>query len=76
MTAKPTWRTHVSSAAYFERVRELLEAIRTSEAEPMRLVAERLAACIREDHIIYTFGSGHSSLLAAEGLFRAGWQTA
>ena len=63
---------HVSLAAYFERVRELLEAIMANEAEPMRQVAELLATCIREDHIVYTFGSGHSSLLAAEGLFRAG----
>jgi uncharacterized phosphosugar-binding protein len=62
----------VSLAAYFETARALLEAIQANEAEPMRRVAERLAECIREDHIIYTFGSGHSSLLAAEGLFRAG----
>ena len=62
----------MSSATYSSRVLEVLKAIQVNEAETLRAVSERLVDCVREDRIIYTFGSGHSSLLAAEGLFRAG----
>ncbi len=62
----------MSSEAFFERVGDVLDAIRANETESMRRVTEALVRCIRDDRMIFTFGSGHSSLLAAEGLYRAG----
>jgi uncharacterized phosphosugar-binding protein len=62
----------MSRERYAARVIEVLERIQATEAEPMRAAAASCAAAIAADRLIHTFGTGHSSLLAAEGLFRAG----
>ncbi len=56
---------------YFEKAFELLERIRL-ETSVLQEVAKVFADVIQQDKLIYTFGTGHSSLLAAEGLYRAG----
>lgn len=62
----------MSMTSYFHEAFRVLEAIRSSEAEALSRVAGWFADAIRADRLIYTFGTGHSSLLAAEGLYRAG----
>jgi uncharacterized phosphosugar-binding protein len=56
---------------YFEQAFEILERIRL-ETSVLQNVAQVFADAIEQDKLIYTFGTGHSSLLAAEGLYRAG----
>jgi uncharacterized phosphosugar-binding protein len=61
----------MSANRYFEHAFEILEAIRLDTAV-LQEVAQVFAEVIQQDKLIYTFGTGHSSLLAAEGLYRAG----
>lgn len=51
---------------------EVLQRISSTETETMRAAASSCAAAVEHDALIHTFGTGHSSLLASEGLFRAG----
>jgi uncharacterized phosphosugar-binding protein len=62
----------MSSQRYFESVFEVLEAVRSEEGETLHQAALMMAEAVKGDCGIYTFGTGHSSLLASEGLFRAG----
>jgi uncharacterized phosphosugar-binding protein len=57
--------------AYFDAVEKTLSAIRLQQST-MQRVAEIFAKAIEQDKLIYTFGTGHSALLAEEGLYRAG----
>jgi uncharacterized phosphosugar-binding protein len=56
---------------YFEKAFEILEEIRL-DTSSLQEVAKVFAEVIQQDKLIYTFGTGHSSILAAEGLYRAG----
>lgn len=57
---------------YFSNALGTLQDIQAAEPEVLRLAAGLFAQAIKEDRLIYTFGTGHSSLLASEGLYRAG----
>ena len=57
---------------YFDKTFSILDAVRREEEGRIRQAAEVLAEAIRRDQMIFTFGTGHSSLLASEGLYRAG----
>jgi uncharacterized phosphosugar-binding protein len=61
----------MSANRYFEKAFEVLEQIRL-DTSPLQEVAKVFAEAIMQDKLIYTFGTGHSSILAAEGLYRAG----
>lgn len=61
----------MSANRYFEHALLTLEAIRL-DTTVLQEVALVFAEVIQQDKLIYTFGTGHSSLLAAEGLYRAG----
>jgi uncharacterized phosphosugar-binding protein len=61
----------MSAHHYFQKAFDILEQIRL-DTSALRAVAEVFAKAIEDDNLIYTFGTGHSSLLAAEGLYRAG----
>jgi uncharacterized phosphosugar-binding protein len=61
----------MSANLYFQKAFEILERIRL-ETSVLQDVAKAFAQAIEQDKLIYTFGTGHSSLLAAEGLYRAG----
>jgi uncharacterized phosphosugar-binding protein len=61
----------MSANRYFEHAFEILEQIRL-DTSVLQEVAQVFADAIQRDKLIYTFGTGHSSLLAAEGLYRAG----
>jgi uncharacterized phosphosugar-binding protein len=62
----------MSMERYFGEVADVLRRIASTEAEAIGVAATLCAHAIVEDRLIYTFGTGHSSLLASEGLFRAG----
>lgn len=57
--------------AYFGGIKRALELVQ-GDAATLRQAATILADAIESGKMIYTFGTGHSSLLAAEGFFRAG----
>ena len=57
---------------YFSTVGQLLEQVLASQRQTMARVAELWAELIQQNHIIYTFGSGHSRYIAGELYFRAG----
>jgi uncharacterized phosphosugar-binding protein len=61
----------MSATLYFQHTFEILERVRL-EISPLQEVAKVFAEAITQDKLIYTFGTGHSSLLAAEGMYRAG----
>jgi uncharacterized phosphosugar-binding protein len=67
----PAFNLFMSANRYFEHAFELLEQIRL-DTSVLQEVAQVFADVIQQDKLIYTFGTGHSSLLAAEGLYRAG----
>lgn len=60
----------MSSSTYYEKAFEILERVRLETS--LSDVAAVFAKAIEDDKLIYTFGTGHSSLLAAEGMYRAG----
>lgn len=57
---------------YFSKVQELLDTILVQEQQQMKKVGELLAKTIRNDGVIYMFGSGHSHILTEEVFYRAG----
>jgi uncharacterized phosphosugar-binding protein len=61
----------MSATRYYQHAFEILEKLRL-EVTVLQQVAAVFAKAIEDDKLIYTFGTGHSSLLAAEGLYRAG----
>ncbi len=60
----------MSATIYFEKAFGILEKVRLETH--LQKVATVFAKAIEDDKLIYTFGTGHSSLLAAEGMYRAG----
>lgn len=57
---------------YFTSVTQLLEQVLASQRQTMVRVANLWADLIRNNHLIYVFGSGHSRYIAGELYFRAG----
>ena len=61
------------SASYLESIHALLTRILEEERDALDRAADRLAAHIAADRLIYVFGpGGHSNLAAQEIFFRAG----
>lgn len=61
-----------AAAEYLQETKLILDRIVETQAEPLRRAAIWVADTIERDGIIYTLGSGHSLLVAAELYFRAG----
>jgi uncharacterized phosphosugar-binding protein len=61
----------MSAHHYYDHTIATLALVR-AEGAALQQVASVFAKAIENDKLIYTFGTGHSSLLAAEGLYRAG----
>ena len=61
------------TAGYLERVQALMAAIHQEENTALDRAAERLADQVQADRLVYVFGpGGHSNLAAQECFFRAG----
>ena len=59
-------------AAFYDKVEEILKKIRDTQSETIEKLAEELSEIVDKGGIIYTFGTGHSHLLAEEIFARAG----
>jgi uncharacterized phosphosugar-binding protein len=58
--------------SYFSEIVKLLEKVENTQSGVMRSASEILAQTIRQDGLIYTFGSGHSQSVALEPFHRSG----
>ena len=58
--------------SYFDNLEILLKKIRITQSEKMEEAARRIADCLKNGGMIYTFGTGHGHLLALELFYRAG----
>ncbi|MBU9673798.1 SIS domain-containing protein [Planococcus sp. CP5-4] len=58
--------------AYFEKIKEKLQAIEACEKENMAEAARKVAEAIKQGNIVQLFGCGHSHILTEEVFFRAG----
>jgi uncharacterized phosphosugar-binding protein len=58
--------------AYLDRLRDLLERMRTTQRAALLDAARRVADSLSRDGVIHLFGTGHSHLLAEEIFYRAG----
>lgn len=61
-----------TSEAYFNELGKVFEKIRTTQMGAINKAAEVCAEVLKHDGLIYTFGTGHSHLLAEEIFSRAG----
>lgn len=59
-------------AAYLAAVRQALDAIETTQIEPIHRAAERFAATILAGRLVHVFGTGHSRMAAEEMFPRYG----
>lgn len=57
---------------YFDRIQELLQQIRGTQAAIIRKAGAIVASSLQRGGIIHTFGTGHSHMVAEEAFFRAG----
>ncbi len=60
------------SENYFKRIDALLNTAVTEEEEELKRIASVIAEKLDNDGLLYTFGCGHSQLLAEEVFYRAG----
>lgn len=57
---------------YADSIHALLKRIETTQIDKIQAAAAALAETIAHDGIIYTFGTGHSHLIAEDVVYRAG----
>jgi len=62
----------LSAAVYLATVVKLLEGLQAGQLHKIEQAGEVVAEAIKKDAIIHVFGSGHSHMVAEEGLYRAG----
>lgn len=62
----------MSAAPYLERITVMIEQLQSEQLEPIREAAGMVVEVLRRDGLIHIFGTGHSHMLAEEGLNRAG----
>lgn len=62
----------MSAATYLERIMVMIEQLQSKQLESIEKAARMVADVLREDGLIHIFGTGHSHMLAEEGLNRAG----
>lgn len=54
---------------YQKRIIELLQEIARTEAEKIRAAGRLIAECLATDHLVYVYGTGGHSYMAAEEMF-------
>lgn len=57
---------------YFQEVSRLLEKVMNTQSQPIEAAAQAVADTLLREGMIYTFGTGHSHMLAEELFYRAG----
>lgn len=57
---------------YFSKIQQNLNTILETQSGSMQKAAEAMAETLEKDGMIYTFGTGHSHILAEEIFYRAG----
>ena len=57
---------------YFENITALLTRTLESQKEAMETASQKIAACLKNGGMVYTFGTGHGHMLALEIFYRAG----
>jgi uncharacterized phosphosugar-binding protein len=58
--------------SYLERVGAMIRRLQDERLETIRGAGRLVAEVLRKDGLIHIFGTGHSHMLAEEGLYRAG----
>ncbi|NTV24535.1 MAG: SIS domain-containing protein, partial [Nanoarchaeota archaeon] len=58
--------------AYAQSMREILTTIQAQEMDAILQAAGLLADAVAQDGIVYTFGTGHSHVIAEDVAYRAG----
>jgi len=58
--------------AYLGRVGAMIGRLRDEQLESIREAGRLVAGVLRADRLVHVFGTGHSHMLAEEGLYRAG----
>ncbi len=61
-----------SENTYFDKLKDILEEVANTQAYAMESASGVIARCVEKGNMVYTFGTGHSSLLAMELFYRAG----
>ncbi|MDH5173700.1 MAG: SIS domain-containing protein [Elusimicrobiota bacterium] len=56
---------------FFDEIDRILEKIKKAQKENILKAAELVSECIKNDGVVYTFGTGHSHLIAEEIFARA-----
>ena len=62
---KQTWK-------YFEELTKVIKQVQETQYKIIDEVVERIAQSMKNGGTLYTFGTGHSHLLALEIFYRAG----
>ena len=62
----------MSATDYLHYLRSALGRLQSEHLESISKAGEIVAGVLREDRLVHIFGTGHSHMLAEEGLFRAG----
>lgn len=62
----------VTAERYLKRVRTMIDQLLGEQLESIHKAGRLIADAIRSDRLIHIFGTGHSHILAEEGLYRAG----
>lgn len=57
---------------YMARIQSLLQQIAATQMTAIGAAVDAMVAALRQDGVIYLFGTGHSHMLAEEGHYRAG----
>lgn len=57
---------------YYKETLAVLEKIKSTQTDKMKIAADMIAETIKSDGIIYIFGCGHSHLIALDSFYRAG----
>lgn len=64
--------TTTGAQSYVAAVRDLVDSVFETQLPAIGQAAEAIVAAIKQDGLVYLFGTGHSHMLAEEGHFRAG----
>lgn len=65
-------QTPQGARSYMAAVRDLLDRVSDSQLPAVLKAGQAIANAIRQDGLVYLFGTGHSHMLAEEGHYRAG----
>ncbi len=57
---------------YLDQVIRLLQEVRDTQSEALEQAAQKVAAAIESEHLLYVFGASHAGILAQELFYRAG----